>query len=415
MGKGRCLLIAPDVTGTVVRIQQGTAVTRDGVPAADGTASLCDGVLKSDDGSVLDWLLDRQAVPGIPGFSAFLQPIADQWRETLLRALFYLAGKQEVALPVLWLYPRNLPALAHLSHDTDGNELSQANRLLEVLDMARMNSTWCVIPPGYPAELIAAIRRAGHELAMHYDAVSEGTVWSEEGFDNQWRQLVNLFGGERPLTNKNHYLRWEGDTEFFAWCAERGIQLDESKGVSKTGAAGFNFGTCHPYFPVDPNDRMIDVLELPTPTQDLVVFAPEEFAEQLLAVVLRHHGVLHLLFHPAHIEKPGVADALLNAVEKAKAQRLEWWTARQISAWERARRAVRWSNYAPTQDGVSVHVRVGDELPEVSIMWLTMPDVRVRVSGKVHKPQRVERWGFLFQSVTFDAERDSEYTLEITC
>lgn len=412
-GKGRCLLIAPDVTGAVVRIQQGTAVTRDGVPASDGTAPNCDGVLKSGDGAVLDWLLDRQPVPGATGFSAFLEPIADQWRETLLRALFHLAREQDLALPVLWLYPRNLPALAHMSHDTDGNEPSLANRLLGVLDTARINSTWCVVPPGYPAELIDTIRRAGHELGMHYDAVSEGTAWGEKDFDNQWRQLVNLFGAERPVTNRNHYLRWEGDTEFFAWCADRGIRLDESKGASKTGEAGFNFGTCHPYSPVDPKGRMMDVLELPTPTQDLVVFAPEEIVDPLLAAVLRHHGVLHLLFHPAHIEKPRVADALLRAVAKATQQGLEWWTARQISSWERARREVRWSNYTRTRTGVSVRVRSGNALREASIMWLTAPHTRVEVGGKVCEPVTVERWGFLFQSVTFDIEQETEYTLEI--
>src|SRR5207253_7712026 len=51
---------------------------------------------------------------------------------------------------------------------------------------------------------------AGHELATHYDAMSEGTVWSESAFDEQWRQLVAMFG-DQPVTNKNHYTRWEGD------------------------------------------------------------------------------------------------------------------------------------------------------------------------------------------------------------
>jgi len=413
VGKGRCLLIAPDVTGAVVRIQQGTAVTRDGVPDCDGTAPNCDGVLKSGDGAALDWLLDRQPVPGVTGFSAFLQPIADQWRETLLRGLFYLAERHDVALPVLWLYPRNLPALAHMSHDTDGNEPSPAIRLLAVLDTAGVTSTWCVMTPGYPREAIGAIRRAGHELAMHYDAMSDGNAWSKKDFDDQWQRLTSLFDGERPITNRNHYLRWERDTEFFAWCAERGIQVDESKGASKTGEAGFNFGTCHPYLPVDPEGRIIDVLELPTPTQDLVVFAPEELVDPLLTAALRHHGVLHLLFHPAHIEKPGVADALLMAVAKAKQQGLEWWTARQISAWERARRELRWSNYTATQAAVSVRVRASDALPGASIMWLAGPHTRVGVRGRACEAVMVERWGFPFRSVTFDIEQETEYTLEV--
>lgn len=271
VGNGRCLLIAPDVTGTVARIQQGVAVTRDGVSAPDGTASICDDMLKSSDGAVLDWWFDRQPVEGVPGFSAFLHPIADIWREVVIRAILYLAQVRKVVLPLLWLYPRNLPALAHLSHDTDGNDPQLAEKMLQVLEEAGIHSTWCVIPPGYPQNLIEHIRAEGHELAMHFDAVEEDTVWDEGAFHEQWRVLKRLFGGEPPRTNKNHYLRWEGDTEFFEWCQRRGIQLDQSKGPSKTGEAGFNFGTCHPYFPIDPKGRPIDVLELPTLSQDLNV------------------------------------------------------------------------------------------------------------------------------------------------
>src|SRR6185369_3421184 len=64
VGNGRCIFIAPDVTGTIVHIQQGRGgVTRDGVPAPDGTSPVNDGVLKSDDGAVLDWIFDREPVP----------------------------------------------------------------------------------------------------------------------------------------------------------------------------------------------------------------------------------------------------------------------------------------------------------------------------------------------------------------
>ena len=36
-------------------------------------------------------------------------------------------------LPLLWYYPRHLPALGHLSHDTDGHNAELGQRLLEVL------------------------------------------------------------------------------------------------------------------------------------------------------------------------------------------------------------------------------------------------------------------------------------------
>src|SRR6185369_3484812 len=106
--KGRTIMLAVDVTATIVRIQQGIAVTRDGVPAPDGTAPVADRVLKSGDGGTLDWIFDRQPVTGVFGLNAFLEPVADLWRNLLLRSIFHLASVQEIRLPVLWLYPRKL-------------------------------------------------------------------------------------------------------------------------------------------------------------------------------------------------------------------------------------------------------------------------------------------------------------------
>ncbi|MCB0082015.1 MAG: hypothetical protein KDE47_13835, partial [Caldilineaceae bacterium] len=343
VGQGRCLLIAVDLPGTIVRIQQGVGITRDGVSAPDGTAPVGDSVLKSGDGGVLDWLFDRQPVPDVPGLNAYLEPIADLWRDLLLRAIFYLATQSDTRLPLLWYYPRNLPALAHLSHDTDNNITAQGWRMLEVVNEAGINSTWCVILPGYDAELINAIVDGGHELAMHYDAMSDDCPWDAALFHEQWTALTAMFNDVAPVSNKNHYLRWEGDCEFFNWCTAHGIELDQSKGASKTGEAGFNFGTCHPYFPVDFVGNALNVLEVTTPTQDLIVFAPPVILTPLLAAVVRHHGIMHLLFHPSHIEKPGVADAIRTAVAAAKEAGLEWWTAAAINRWERARRQVRWS------------------------------------------------------------------------
>ncbi len=399
------------MTGTVVFIQQGRAITRDGVPAPDGTAPLCDGVLKSDDGGVLDWSFDRQPVPGVPGLHAFLQPIADQWRELLLRAVFYLADTLAVVLPVLWLYPRNLPALAHLSHDTDSNDPEKARRLLKILEEMQVHGTWCVILPGYPPEIMDAIRDAGHELATHYDALDH--PWSEEEFDRQWRELCALFAPEVPVSNKNHYTRWEGDTEFFDWCARRGIRLDQSKGASKTGDVGFNFGTCHPYFPLAPDGRRLNVLELPMPTQDLEVVAPAALGEVLLKAAERHHGVLHLLFHPAHTSREDVAQALRDMVSMAKAQGMEWWTAKQLDAWERGRRQAQWQDYRQEGSAVQVTLRAGEPLREATLLWLARSGGRVRVNGVEQTTKTVNRWGFAFQAATVTLPAYAETTIRV--
>ncbi len=385
---GIAICIAVDITGSVVAIQQGRgAVSRDGFPAPDGTAPVCDEVLKSGDGGALDWLLDRQPVPGLPGLNAFLQPIADQWRELLLRAIFYSAHRQGVDIPVLWLYPNNLPAIAHISLDTDGNDPDQAELLFDTLERQNVKATWCTIMPGLPQPFMLKIHEAGHELAMHYDAMTDGLHWGADQFSLQWRGLVDLFDGRQPVTNKNHYLRWEGDVELWRWCEAHQIELDQSKGASKTGEAGFNFGTCRPYYPVDFQGNLINVLELPTFTQDLEIFVPKVFADALIKPVMKHHGILHLLFHPAHTHKPATNLALVEVTDKGRSLGLEWWTAAAINAWERARRTAKWSEYKSGKDGAAANVHISAEsaLENAAVLWM---------KGPASPGSTGARWGF---------------------
>lgn len=408
VGDGHCLLLSPDAVGAIVRIQQGIAVTRDGAPASDGSGPTSDGVLKADDGIVLDWHFDRQEAPELPGLKAFIEPVADAWREVILRSVFYLASKQNLPLPVLWLYPRNLPALAHMSHDSDGNDPSAARELLRQLDIADINSTWCIIDPGYEPEIIESIVKAGHELAMHYDAMTEGIDWGEDNLEQQWQVLQKQFG-ELPVSNKNHYTRWEGDTEFFEWCQKRGIQLDQSKGPSKIGEAGYAFGTCHPYFPVAPNGELLDVLELTFTTQDFTIFVPTAIAPAMLDAAVRAHGVWHVLFHPAHTDKEPVATALQEVVALAKARGLEWWTSQRINTWERARRGAQWSN----DSGTRVLLHTSEALPEATLLFLRNDKSQFAINGLEYSGEVSTRWGFEFQAITLDLQESAEYSITV--
>jgi hypothetical protein len=400
-GSGSTLFLAPDVIGAIVRISQGTTVIADGIPAPDGSAPTADGVLKCDDGLALDWHFDRQEVPGVPGLKGFFEPVADQWREVILRGIFYLANKTNVALPMLWLYPRNLPALAHLSHDTDGNYAALGARLLEEVNKAEIYSTWCVIPEGYPKELIEQIKNDGHELATHYNAIDN--PWSEEEFAAQCARLKVLFG-EQPVSNKNHYTRWEGGTEFFDWCQRQKLQLDQTKGPSKIGEVGFTFGSAQLAFPLADNGEIHSVLEQPLHTQDLVIFAPPQIIPPLLDAVEKHHGILHVLFHPAHIAKPGVADSLHSAVQQAKDRGLEWFTAKQLNAWERARRKVKVQAEFTEKDAApKVLLSAPEPLNGATILVLGHHQT-VEIDGEQYAAQPSTRWGFEFSAVTLGME-----------
>ena len=277
-----------------------------------------------------------------------------------------------------------------------------------------MRSTWCVISPGYPKQTLRAIRNQGNELGFHYNALpKDNKTWSEKEFRKQFKEITKLFNGKKPVTNKNHYTCWKGDTEFYQWCERCGIRIDQSRGPSKTGDVGFPFGTCHPHFPVDAKGRIIDVLELPFLTQDLVVTVPSGLVDSLLRAVYKHHGILHLLFHPHHIRTAGVEQALLYSLKKARDKKMEWWKAEDINAWERARRRLKWIRFQRKPSGISVRIYCKNALEGACLLFLSGKSFPVKIRGQKRKTRLVRRWGFSFASIVFNGVEGASYDVEI--
>ncbi len=404
-GKGRAILLGPDLLFSIVHIQQGVPVFQDGKPAPDGSAQVDDGELKAEDGLVLDWQRDR--TPMQPDQEpAFLEPVSDELREIIVRSILHVASAQGITLPMIWYWPRGLKAVGHVSHDTDGNDPLQAEALLEVMNGCSVKSTWCTLyPGGYPREFYRTLREQGFEIALHYDARSGGpeTSWSKENFLLQHRWLMKEAGIEHVTSNKNHYTRWEGRLDFLRWCEEVGVDSDQTRGPSKKGTIGFPLGGSQPYFPLDDEadpPRFLNVLEVNMLTQDLVVVCPPEYGRQLLDSVLRHHGVAHFLFHPGHILKPRVADTLRNLVDCGRTQGLEWWTNEQIWEWEMRRRSVEAT--FPARNTFAF--RTAKPLREATLLFLkSRPEPRSVILND--QPARSIRWdlhGFEFDAVTVD-------------
>jgi hypothetical protein len=405
LGKGRAILLAPDLIFSIVHIQQGVPVFHDGRPAPEGLAPLDDGELKAEDGLVLDWHRDRAPMEpdGVP---AFIEPVSDELREIVLRSVFHVASQQGITLPMLWYWPRGLKAVGHVSHDTDGNDPQKAVALLEAMNGCNVKSTWCTLyPGGYPREFYRTLKEQDYEIALHYDARTGGpqTSWSKDNFLLQHRWLMKEAGLEHITSNKNHYTRWEGRLDFLRWCEEAGVNSDQTRGPSKQGATGFPLGGSQPYFPLDDeadSPRLLNVLEVNMLTQDLVIVCPREYGRQLVDSVLRHHGVAHFLFHPAHIQKPGVADALHDLVDYGRGQGLEWWTSAQIYQWEMLRRSVE----AKFDSRNTLSLRAAEPLREATLLFLKARQEprSIIINGQ---PARGNRWslhGFDFDAVTMD-------------
>lgn len=362
-GAGLAVAIAADLPGSVLRIQQGRPIYTDGPPAPDGTAPIDDGILKTDDGVVLSWAFDRERTPLAtpepdcpgkhPDYPAgdtpwFAQPVADELRLLLTRAICWAAAATGQPIPLVWPWPRGLPAVGLISHDSDHNIDASARATLRQLDAAEIRSTWCMqwgptYPDRYSRETFALVQAAGHETALHYNARPEdGGTWGEEHLRAQLAWLRQETQVEAIVSNKNHYLRWEGEVECFRWLEAAGITSDQSKGPSKKGNVGYPHGSCQPWFPYDAAyGRFIDVLEIPLQTQDLWLTTPYAVAVPILDQAVRHHGVAHFLFHQLHLYRlPEVAAALQRIAAAGRTRGLEWWTGDAITTWERQRRDI---------------------------------------------------------------------------
>jgi hypothetical protein len=145
---------------------------------------------------------------------------------------------------------------------------------------------------------------------------------------------------------------------------------------------------------------LLNVLEVNLLTQDLVVTCPPEYGPQLLDSALRHHGVAHFLFHPAHIREPGVAKALTGLLDYGRTKRLEWWTNEQIYHWESLRRGMTASFEAAS----AVILHAPRPLDQATLLLLRPgPEARaITLNGQAVSSTRRTLHGFEFDALTLD-------------
>lgn len=347
VGSGRLYRWTVDIWNTIVRMQQGKApVLEDGVPAADGTGAVHEGILKADDQVALDWTLDRLTTE--TGMHYFAYPYADLWREAFVNSLLEAVLDAGLTLPLVGYYPDGVDHVLMMSHDSDGNKDEYALKTLELLEEIGLNTTWCMLEPGYGKPIYEQVKAAGHELAFHYNALdSQKGFWAEDEFARQLQWLKEAADLETVTSNKNHYTRFQGWGELFEWCERLGIAADQTRGPSKKGNVGLLFGTCHPYFPIawsNDGNRLYDVLEMTFLTQDLELstLSDNSVIRPFLTQVKRVGGVAHFLYHQAHIHNwEAVRNSIRLLVGEARQLGFEFWTGEKVNDWERYRRALR--------------------------------------------------------------------------
>ena len=154
IGKGRAILIAigPDRHRRSHPARRG--VTRDGVAAADGTSGpLTDGVLKSDDGQCSTGSSTAIRSPAVHGLHAFSPARSrTQWKELLLRGSSISPIAAQDRVPAALALAAKLPAIAPSVARHRRQRSQPPSASCSTPRRGQVNTTWCVILPGYDAE-----------------------------------------------------------------------------------------------------------------------------------------------------------------------------------------------------------------------------------------------------------------------
>ena len=417
-GEGRFEIWGADPWQSIVRIQQGWPVHGKGPEAPDGSVPRNDDILRADEGLALpysDRRLPDGSVPMADGYEGgrspriaapiFTVPHADLWRALVVRSLadaYAALGRSFVRVDY---WPAGLDAIAHMSCDSDLNRDSNARSALAAFDAADVKVAWCQCHPGgYSDEVVAEITAAGHEQALHYNAMRDTDldVWGLDAMAGQLSWARALTGAE-ITTNKNHYTRWEGWTEIYTWCDRLGIGLDQSRGPSKQGDAGFPFGTAHLWHPLvveGSRSELGHVLELPLHSQDLAWFAHRSIAEPILDQAVAVHGVAHFLFHGGNIERDEeTRNAVVQVADAARERGMEWWRADRIERWERARRGVA-IELDEQGEGSTLRISSAVDIPELAVLIAGEGPVSGRCEGEDVQTRVVLRHGRPFTELS---------------
>jgi hypothetical protein len=408
-GQGYTLLFAVHLGETVARIQHGRPVMEDGVPPSDGSAPLQDGVLRSEDGIMLDWHFDR--MPSGQGYPYFHAPVADLWREVLIRAILQAAQHTGGVCPVIWYYPRNLEGVGMLFIRQEPDLSDAEAACARLMTLIGVRGVWGVQDAGQSAQFYRELYKRENEIALIFEP--ESAAFCKHTTLQAQLDHARRFSGLRNIhAVQVNGLRWQGQTEFYEHCERTQIMAELGRGGYAPGAAGFSFGSCHPWRPLKRDGATAQTYVLPLLGYQVIDRLPVEIARAMTTTAARHHGIVHFAISPAIAIEEEKADALLRLIALAREHGMEWLTASEIVSWEEGRRQLR---YKLNRQGDSLQMALvaTKTMNHLSLMLLSPHPLQVNTGVNILPTTTVQRYGFTFHMVQVDVIEKSVRELSL--
>ena len=222
-------------------------------------------------------------------------------------ALFSLISGADSVRP---LFPESSHGAFVMSHDEEGMG-DKASWMAEQEQRWGVTSATLVTPAAITSRGLKTIVSSGGEVGLHVDQYSFfkhpglpglRPLRVENSIAEQKRILEGrLWDSSRTFTditiNRNHWLLWSQNyIGMFRKLAAAGIRLDLTYGPIGKDVAGYLFGTCFPFVPLDTNGFPLPILELPFLFQEDEDFAAG-YLDSIFDTSAFHQEIVNVVFH----------------------------------------------------------------------------------------------------------------------
>lgn len=410
-GKGEAILIAPNLGETLVRIQMGACVHEDGIAPSDGTAPLNDGVLRCEDGIMLDWRFDRS--PDLEGLPLFQTPVTDHWREVLIRLVLQASQRAGLICPLIWHYPRHQTGAGVLTVETSSQLPDSDQACNRLLTLVGIKATWGVQHVAQTQSFYRELQKRDNEIALIYEPADPQELMRYSSLQMQLDHVRRFTSVRTVNAVQIQGLQWRGKLEFYEQCERVGLSIDINRGGYAPGAAGFAFGGCQPWRPLRRDGALSNLYVLPLLGYQIGSRLSMQTARDLVDQAAEVYGVAHFTVNTEFTALEQQADTLLKLLAHARSRGLEWTTASELIAWEESRRQLRY-RLAQSQNGLQMGLVSPKTINNLSLLFLTPEPMHFSTGVNELSPQTVERYGMSFQAIQVDVLEKSLRELTLT-